>query len=266
MVKTKISFLILLMMSYCISANAAVWVQYQCDSLDKVPHWDYAGTVDITNDTTSPDTTSSVCRFTYPPGIVSKDIAMVYFSMPKGTTEFWVQYYWKYSSDFVFHGVANKQLYVYSTGFGTTHSSNFGVVENSGYLRMVPQGTWSASLKPNINTGTWYGNTGKWHKAKYYFKFNSPGDTYNGIYKLWVDDVLVSDHRGVQYDRRSEAYGWEGLGIRPIWGGISDQQVPATQYFYMDGLYAGTSDPGGGTMPAEKTPMFPMSPTNLNIE
>ncbi len=244
------------------SAHAVEWVNCNADTFCGAGVWDYTGTVDIVSDPSSPDTTSNVWRFTFPRGITSSDIAMVYFGFPSSVTEVWMQYYFKYSSGFVFHDVATKQIYYYTTGFGSTNNSNFMLALNSEKrLNITPQGSDFANYPPNINTTTGYTDvTGTWHKVKTYFKFNT-GSNWDGKYKIWVDDVLVSDYSNVMFDSRY--LGWGGMGVRPIWGGMSSQEVPATQYMYVDRFYLGSTDPGGGPVPAGKSPM---PPTTLKIE
>ena len=67
---------------------------------------------DIYTDPTAPDG-SRVLRFTYPPGHpsgYSTDLAWVWFE--KGYYEVKAEYYFKYSDNFYFHPVANKQVYL----------------------------------------------------------------------------------------------------------------------------------------------------------
>lgn len=211
--------------------------------------WNYSGTVDVVTDTTDPNSPPNVWRFTFPSDIVSADIAMVYYGFASSKDELWVQYWFKYSGGFNYHDIANKQVYFYTTGFGVTTNSNLMLALNSErQMNITPQGSDFANYPPNINTSTWYTDVpGSWHKVKAYFRFNT-GANWDGLYKLWIDDVLVSDYSNVAYDRRSEVtHSWEGFGIRPIWGGMSSETPGQVQYLYVNGMYAGATDPGGTT-------------------
>jgi hypothetical protein len=82
---------------------------------------------------------------------------------------------------------------------------------------------------------------------------NSNG-AFNGIYQAWVDDVMVSNYSNVYYGN-GEAISSPAFVV--IYGGMGGS-VPQTQYFYMAGIYVGSTEPGGGSSVPAKTPMPPM--------
>jgi hypothetical protein len=243
-------------------ATAVTWVNHHADDFNEGGVFNYAGTVDLATDKTSPDSTPGVWRFTFPQGVTpGRGIAAVFLGVPPNTNEMWIQYYFKYSPGFVYQSIATKQFYIYTTG-STTSNGMFWIGSSSRGYRLTPQGSDFANYDQNVDGSTTFmTQTGTWHKVKVHIKFNT-GSTWNGIYQLWIDDVLKSNHSNVMWDR--DFSGWTTVGIYPIWGGGSGNSVPQTQYFYVDGVYVGSTDPGGGKLPPPGK--APMPPDTLRIE
>ena len=258
MLRLIYTFFLLLALSLPANSSAATWVDHHCDDFSDGNKNNYFGTVDVVQDATSPDSTPNVWRFTFPQGTpTGEGIAAVFFGLPDNTKEWWIQYYFKYSSGFKYHGIGVKQVYGYTYGSNT---SNFMIstMNTNGYqlLNLLTQGSEASNHLPNLNTDSWYTvQTGVWHKVKAYMKFNN-GSNRDGQWKLWVDDKLISSYTNVVYD--SGYSGWRAFGIYPIWGGMAES-VPQTQYWYVDGVYAGNTDPGGGPITSGKAPSPPSS-------
>jgi hypothetical protein len=230
---------------------AATWFSCNGDSFCGSSISNYWGTVDLVSDSSSPSGSSKVWRWTYPNGMPGGEgVGNVWpaLSMPGGAQEMWVQWYWKYSPGFVYHGVVNKQFYFYPS-----NTMGMGIIPDTG-VNMQPQGPNQANYFPNVNKSLSYvQSTGSWHKYKARFVMNSNG-AFNGIYQAWVDDVMVSNYSNVYYGN-GEAISSPAFVV--IYGGMGGS-VPQTQYFYMAGIYVGSTEPGGGSSVPAKTPMPPM--------
>src|SRR3972149_5318863 len=226
---------------------AATWFSCTGDTFCGSSTSNYWGAVDLVSDSSSPSGSSKVWRWTYPSGMPGGEgVGNVWpaISMPSGAQEMWVQWYWKYSSGFVYHGVVNKQLYFYPS-----NTMGMGIIPDIG-VNMVPQGPNIDNHWPNVDTSySWYTTTGVWHKFKARYVLNT-GSQFNGIYQAWVDDVKVSDYSGVYYQNGTSQITDPAYVV--IYGGVGGS-VPQTQYLYIAGVYLGSTDPGGGPPPPTDT-------------
>jgi hypothetical protein len=251
------------------SGSAATWFSCAGDSFCGAGTVNYWGTVDLASGQSSPSGSSTVWRWTYPAGMPGGEgVGNVWLPQPPGgQKEMWVQWYWKYSSGFAYHGVVNKQLYFYPS-----NTMGMGIIPDIG-ISMVPQGPRSTGYWPNVTKSySSYTATGVWHKFKARYVLNS-GNQPNGIFQAWADDVLVSNYSNVYYADGSTSL--SDVNFVVIYGGVGGS-VPKTQYLYVSGVYIGSTDPGGGPLPPpvpapepEPAPVpdkVPLSPTDLNID
>lgn len=188
---------------------------------------------DIYTDATSPDP-PSVLRITYPAGWpTAKEPAHCSNSFSK-VEELYVQYRFKYSSGYQFHGTDNKQLYFQlGVSAGVKVSDWYLTVNGSRKVNVVTQTyatdrhTSNTGYDPTIQTNTWYTMTAR-------FKMNTPG-TANGILQVWLDGNLVIDKNTVGYRSSSQSgYGVVGGTITPVFGGTGGAVKAATDYQYYD--------------------------------
>lgn len=152
------------------------------------------------------------------------------FVFPSATKEYWMQYYVKFSSNYQYHTVSNKQIY---TWFGTGNAScvTFGpnstvgnhfcaICENS-------QGWYNPNTEynPSINKDQWY-------KVVFHAKLVSAG---NDIFQLWVDDGLVLNYSNTNLAVNSSdrASGFTKVGIDPVWGGQASPPVSKSVTDYL---------------------------------
>ena len=202
-------------------------------------HYDGA---DICTDPTAPDG-SQVLRFTYPPGHpsgYSTDLAWVCFEQSR--TEVKVEYYFKYSDNFFFHQVANKQLYVDAgekTNFvlsavDFTHTGGIGI---SATMQIGCQdGNIGVAELKNPNMADVEISSNIWYKVTLYFKLNKDGQR-NGILKLWIDGEQIMDYSDVLFNRGIDAnMPVSCLKFDPVWGGVGDPKPNTTDYFYVDAV------------------------------
>jgi len=197
---------------------------------------------DICTDPTAPDG-NHVLRFTYPPGHpsgYSTDLAWV--CVDESRTEVKVEYYFKYSENFFFHRVANKQLYVVvgdHTDFvisavDTNHIGGVGITSmlqigcqdsNIGVTELKNPNMESVAIRSNV-----------WYKVTLYFKLNKDGQR-NGLLKLWVDNKQIMDYSDVLFNAGIDVNTpFSCLKFDPVWGGVGDPKPNATDYFYVDAV------------------------------
>jgi len=260
MMKKCVAWLLVLLLIPSI-VGATTWFSCTGDTFCGSSLNQWWGTIDLASGQSSPSGSTNVWRWTFKNGTPGGEgIASVYpaSSMPNGAQEMWLQYYWKYSPGFQYHGVGTKQIYF------KPNNIIGAAISSDGHFGMAPQGGSGASINhwPNVNTSTWYFSTGVWHKYKARFKWNSPGQS-NGIYQLWIDDILVSNYLNVIYGDYGEGLTEGGLGFVVIWGGAGGV-ISGTHYFYVSGVYIGSTDPDGGGLPPLGKAPFP--PSRLSIQ
>ena len=240
------------------SVDASTWFSCKGDTFCNSSVSNYWGTVTIGNQSDSPTGNPSVWMWTYPSGMPGGEgVGNVWpaYNMPSGAQEMWVQWYWKYSPGFAYHPVVNKQFYFYPS-----NTMGMGIIPDTG-ANMQPQGPNQANQFPNVNKSLWYVQpTGVWHKYKARYVMNANG-SFNGIYQAWVDDVMVANYSNVYYGN-GEAISSPAFVV--IYGGMGGS-VPQQQYFYMAGLYMGSTDPGGSTTPPPSSKV-PLSPSKLLVK
>jgi hypothetical protein len=188
--------------------------------------------------------------------------------MPDGVTEVWVQWYYKYSSNFRYHGSGDKQMYFNPSNVQGTIV--YGSYPN-GEMDMEPQGgshagqtVWTYPPNQGASVGGdshWYLVPGTWHKYKAYYKGHTGGNM-NGLYKMWIDDILVSDWSNVWYGGGDNYTFAGGSNLRwdVIWGGMG-QTLDRVQYLSFSDLYIGSTDPGGTTTDVQPPYVYNASPT-----
>lgn len=236
------------MLFVAVNAGAAEWFYCAGDTFCGKSTSDYWGTVDLASGQSSPTGSTNVWRWTFPSGMPGGEgVGNVWTgdSVPGGQQEMWVQYWWKYSSNFTLHPIMNKQMYFYpSNTIGMSIVTGDGVV-------ISPQGPNGVRYTPNLGAGTGYIAPGSWHKFKGRYRLNT-GSSFNGIWQAWVDDVQVANYSNVYYQDGSSELSAANMIV--IYGGTGGS-VPQTQYMYVAGMYLGSTDPGGSTT-VDQTPPY----------
>jgi len=217
----------------------------------------------IVSDSTSPDP-STVLKLTYPAGFYNGNYAAKCWNMLPGSTtpsvqytELWVQYYFKYSSNYYFHPVDNKQTY-YFTG-GSNSANNWYIsVNGSHHVNVVTQTFNTDRHLPNTGYDPVI-NAGQWYKMRARFVMNTPG-VLNGILQIWINDQLVINKSTVGYI--SQAEGIREVQIAPVFGGNTGVSKPAEDYQYYELFTISTSPINGGGPYLSN----PMPPSRLQIQ
>ena len=196
----------------------------------------------IYTDQTAPDG-SWVLRFAYPPGHpsgYSTDLAWVWFE--DGYNEVNAEYYFKYSDNFFFHRVDNKQVYVDigdKTNFflSAVDTNNVGGIGINTEIHFICQyGNIGTAIRkiPNITHVAIRPNV--WFKVTLYFKLNVNGRP-DGILKLWVDDKRIMDYSDIVFNTGSDSNKpFTCLKFDPVWGGAGSSKPDTTDYFYVDAV------------------------------
>lgn len=241
--KKYLILLMLLMPGVAFSASS-----FSCvgDSFCGATPYSHQGTLTLGTQSDSPTGNPGVWKWIYPAGTwQGLAVGAIWVGNLPNQTEMWIQYYWKVSPGFQYYPAAsNKQVY-----FHPSNTMGMGLVGGIGVNLMPQEGGNLNNYWPNVYTSIWYmQDTGVWHKYKGYYKMNSAPGVWDGLYKAWVDDVMVSNYSSVSYWNVGEAEGapnyFHDTGWVVIHGGMIEVTIPE-QYLYTAGMYVGDTDPGG---------------------
>lgn len=211
----------------------------------------------IINDPTTPGQSSSL-KMTYPQGMRDGGYpAKCWNLFPSALKEYWVQYYVKYSSNYNFHPIADKQVYFFTDYPGTGYHNNYFIGRwGDGHIVLENQGA---------QNGNWFSNTsynpilkaGQWYKITHHFKVNTIGQS-NGVAEIWIDDQLVMSYNSMKVIDSNNT-GINEWQIAPVYGGNVGATKPSEDYQYYDLATISTSPISGGILPlpAGKNPNPP---------
>ena len=135
------------------------------------------------------------------------------------------------------------QLYSVIRGSGTGTS-----IMSSWNLDMYTQGVTTTALPQNMNLSTKV-TAGTWHQFETYMKLNTIGQN-NGVWKWWLDGVLIGDYENVQFINSSQPSGFFGRYMNLVWGGQGGTPKTRTDYvwfnhMYMSGVFLRAANPCG---------------------
>jgi len=254
---------------------AEIITENRWDSLNSNGWWmsRELGVVETISDSTAPDP-HNVLRFTYPAGFTNDGNSPGLVGIELGSvapTELWVQFWFKYSSNYIPQITANKIYYItnhVAQDAGAPDANNILVLTTSGSL--IPRlgiAGGVATLYGNVNNGAnFHISKGVWHKMVTYQHVNSNGN--DGVFRMWIDDVMYFDYTGLPF-RISSKFGgkdiFDGFKFDPVYGGANPSQpnLPADQYFYIDETIISTTPISGGNKSIPT--MIPSPPKNLII-
>lgn len=235
------------------------------ETLPSTQNWDsvypwsqvYGGSaLDTTQ--SAPGSESTSLKFTYPQEMyngTAPDKVWVKFT---GQNELWTRYSFKYSSNFYFHPIDNKQAYWYIAG--SLLSTNWYVSCSSNRkMRMVYQrgsfgsGTRSSNTmnNPTIERDVWYEITTR-------VVLNTGGKA-NGIIQMWVNGQLVMNYDNVPYLAGPDVgKNVDVMAFDPVFGGMAGKYKPATDFFWVDHTIITTDPLAPIPPPMGKTPTPPL--------
>ena len=197
---------------------------------------------DIYTDPTAPDGSRGL-RFTYPPGHPSghsTDLAWVWFE--QGSNEVKAEYYFKYSDNFYFHRVDNKQVYLDigdQTNFflSAVDTNSIGGTGINTEMHFVCQySNIGSAIRKTPNMANVAIRPNSWYKVRLYFKLNKNSQP-DGILKLWLNDMQIMNYSDIVFNTGSDANKpFTCLKFDPVWGGAGGAKPNATDYFYVDAV------------------------------
>lgn len=232
------------------------------DHMDSPGSWSFAyGSPSFVSEATSPDP-STVMRWTFSAGMgdgVAPGIATI---NPGANRELYFQYYFKYSSNWTYHPVVNKQVYIWANN----QNENFymGVGQFSRGFKIDLQGTGgSKSIQDTAGVSI---QSNRWYKVTAHIVINT-GSNADGSAQVWIDDVSVINRTNLRFWNNADRFG--NFAITPVWGGYQGDKVPSTQYLYIDELRIQTTPISGGsvgTTPPPPSQMQPAPPGAVSIQ
>jgi hypothetical protein len=189
--------------------------------------------------------------------------------------ELYVQYYIKYSSNFVNQITVTKHYYltnIVSASAGAPDSNNILIVgmTGSGKPRVSIAGG-VGNWEQNVDTAnTFRFQHGVWYKVKTYQHVNTNGS--NGAFKMWINDRLIINYTGLPF-RISSNFGgtnvFEGFKYDMVYGGANPSVPDTTEdmWVYIANTMLSTTDILGSTdYSGENTDKIPAPPGILSIQ
>ena len=140
-------------------------------------------------------------------------------------------------------GSGPTELYSVMRGSGGGTS-----IMSSWNLDMYTQGISSTRLPQNMNLSTKI-TAGSWHHFETYMKLNSMGQS-NGVWKWWLDGVLIGDYENIQFINAAQPSGFFGRSMDLVWGGQGGTAKTRTDHvwfnhMYMSGVFLRAAAPCG---------------------
>jgi len=178
---------------------------------------------------------------------------------PGPDEELYTEWSFKYSSNWQWHTISNKQFY-WMINNGST--ANWCIIVTwSGNMRMTYQNNTfgTTNFNPNQEQNLQV-QRGVWYTVRTYTKLNTNGQA-NGIFKLWMREsnnpnfTLISNHSNVPYLQGSEMNGGIGwVQSTSVWGGLGEEKTVA-DFYYVDAIKISSAnffgDMSGGGDPGD---------------
>lgn len=163
------------------------------------------------------------------------------------TKVIWIQYYFKYKSDYHFHPSGNKQIYFKNASNQAVMIID-GPLSDGGTMRPIVGaafGSYGGWLTPNITATPIYRNT--WYKIKFYWNLNT------GLVEYWVNDVKNASYTGITSSEIADT-SITSTQVLPIWGGQGITGPSVNNYVWFDSVYiSNDTAPDGGVSPSDQT-------------
>jgi hypothetical protein len=182
---------------------------------------------------------------------------MRFGSAGRKVEELYLSLYVKFDPGYTWANRSQKIAIINLTD-GVTNDRHYQV-----YFYVTPQGQY-AITNSDIDRWLFWGifqnigtpspvRFGQWDKLKLYVKLNTPGQA-NGIVKMWVNDVLKSDHNNINI-RFNSSMGMNKL----ILSSATTQLNGGTGGQWWDNFKLQTTDPDAGAV-------APNPPSNVRVE
>jgi hypothetical protein len=153
------------------------------------------------------------------------------------------------TADFETQMVGVKILGYWGVGVNNTGSlaaQMWSLIRGNGSSN-IPMSSWNLDLAylnadsggvylpQNMNTSTKV-TAGAWHQFEMYAKLNDMGSA-NGIWKWWLDGVLIGDYENLTFINNSKPSGFFGRHLDGVWGGGGGTAKTRTDYVWFDHMY-----------------------------
>lgn len=176
----------------------------------------------IVEDASTPGGCCTAAEVRFPRGWKGGTSPMVSWHDGPQSEEIYISFHLKLSENWQGHdsGV-NKLGFVWihdnAAVYFSAQGTGDGTIRPRIRLQDVPDG--ARNLEPNVSDAVV--ERGQWHRWEIQLVSNTPGSP-DGIARIWLDGVLVSDHTDVRYSGASQANVWQHVFWYPVWGGMDD--------------------------------------------
>lgn len=220
------------------------------------PFKSHYGGAEVVSDSTAPNGTHSL-RFNFPAGFTGGNSPDIVTPNPENFSsqyeEVYIQFWIKYSSNWVDEPLTNKWVYIWfnnsATGMPNLPIMGHSQYDSNGIWAVLQAGTNGVGEQIWHSYG-WGGFTftyGKWHKVNLHVKMNTGGNS-NGILQIWVDDILRINASNGYFRKSSDSYGISSFQMTPVYGG-GGTSVPNDQYIWFDDVIIQTTPFGTSSTP-----------------
>jgi hypothetical protein len=214
----------------------------------------------VTSD--SPDG-GSMLKYTFVEGLGDgSEPGNVFFVSPLTLSESYIQFYHKFDTDYNWHPIANKLLYIYS---GNSNQTSACFLERYGELWFGPYANnWDGE---EYKVSTSRPTKGVWYKYTIYTKMNSSPGVADGLLKIWINDVLKVNSSTVTYfTSGTSVTGWKQFDMAPAYGGGGSSNPSVGHAYYDDFIISTTPISENIIQIVNPTVVSPNSPINLQIK
>ena len=211
----------------------------------------------IVQDTTSSNR-SNVLRCTFPVGLPGGTGGCNTYYGFGNKSEIYGQYWIKYSSNWQWHGTADKMFYLDdSSPSPTVPYAMFCVIEKGGKVRCANYGQdGRRGVEINVGGATTF-EKNRWYKFNFHAKYSTPGNR-NGVWQLWVDDRLIMNYSDIGYHDNQL---FSSIKFHNVWGGTGGT-VLQEMHTYFDDIILST-EPIDVNLDSNK---IPNSPKALQVD
>ncbi len=235
----------LFILFYASSQAGAVSLPYT-DPMNSGGNWsfDYEAPKFV-SDGTTPDP-PNVMQWTFGGGFTDGNAPGIATLQITATNELYFQYYFKYSSNWTYHPVENKQCFVWANNSENNFYVAVGLFSREMAFDLQGNGGSAVLQSKGVNI-----QSNRWYKVSGHVIINT-GSNSNGTAQMWLDDVLIINRTGVRFWNNADKFG--SFAFTPVWGGYEGRTVPSTQYLYLDALRIQTTTIGAAPPSVQPAP------------
>lgn len=205
------------------------------------------GNLSIQTDINAPVSPSNILKVNFPHSMSQGGIApctLYRYSNVSTNKQLYIHFHIWVDPNWTNNGnVGTKLLWVRSDSGDAAHYINFcdGTTGQGSMFAIGTQfGRHSAQNQDPSSTSfkCTAANRGRWLSVECYLKMNTVLNTQDGIYKCWVDGVLISSKSNRLYAIEAGDWWWNYVRLNPTYGGGLNVPPVGGVYFYLDHIYA----------------------------